>query len=397
MNLKLHILLIIAGLWGLTLCGCITGKTTPTDSSKLPENQPGLIDYQLRALELENSNELQLALLNWRIAEALLYERISDLTDRIGNNAEKHFQKGVTFFNKGEPEQARKEFLKTLRYDSNHQEALQFIKGWLISPRSIEYIVKNGDTFRDIAGHVYKNKQYEFIVRYFSGHKKDSELKKGDIISLPILEADFTRQFFNFKKAIAYARKLYIDKDYENLIPAAQNILKHIPDSEEAQYMINSSYYGLGEYYFSAGRFSESVDMLNKVDPRFRDVTKIINRINRAKKKQLEVITENNNSEYYKLGRRLFNQGDYIKALHTFRKVSPDYADVNDLILSLKKLIKQKAELHYREGVKYFVTEDLNRAIDEWNKALELDPENKKCIRDIENARMLLDKIKKLK
>ncbi len=51
---------------------------------------------------------------------------------------------------------------------------------------------------------------------------------------------------------------------------------------------------------------------------------------------------------------------------------------------------KKAAEDHYRKGLNYFLAEDLQGAIREWEETLRLDPEHTKAKRDIEKARSLL-------
>jgi tetratricopeptide (TPR) repeat protein len=54
---------------------------------------------------------------------------------------------------------------------------------------------------------------------------------------------------------------------------------------------------------------------------------------------------------------------------------------------------KAAAESHYQNGVRYFLAEQLQDAIKEWEKALRLDPEHPHAKRDIEKARRLLDRL----
>jgi hypothetical protein len=56
--------------------------------------------------------------------------------------------------------------------------------------------------------------------------------------------------------------------------------------------------------------------------------------------------------------------------------------------------MKSQAEAHYRNGVKHFINEDLELAIEDWKHALELNPDHPKARQDIENAERLLEKLK---
>jgi len=53
---------------------------------------------------------------------------------------------------------------------------------------------------------------------------------------------------------------------------------------------------------------------------------------------------------------------------------------------------KAGAEDHYRKGVSFFLAEDMQRAIKEWEETLSLDPEHPNARRNIDKARNLLKK-----
>ncbi|MEN6320441.1 MAG: hypothetical protein ABFD82_17020 [Syntrophaceae bacterium] len=53
---------------------------------------------------------------------------------------------------------------------------------------------------------------------------------------------------------------------------------------------------------------------------------------------------------------------------------------------------KAGAEDHYRKGVSFFLAEDMQRAIKEWEETLSIDPEHPNARRNIEKARNLLKK-----
>jgi cytochrome c-type biogenesis protein CcmH/NrfG len=49
--------------------------------------------------------------------------------------------------------------------------------------------------------------------------------------------------------------------------------------------------------------------------------------------------------------------------------------------------------MHYRNGVKHFINEDLKAAVDEWEKALDCNPDHAKARENIANARRIMKKI----
>ena len=58
-----------------------------------------------------------------------------------------------------------------------------------------------------------------------------------------------------------------------------------------------------------------------------------------------------------------------------------------------KSIDKRQAELHYRQGLKYFLQENLAQAISEWETTLKYNPDHNLAVRDLANARMLLENL----
>ncbi len=388
MKTKFFIILLV-----LIISGCISTKK---DQVWNLDNTPSMHPYQVKALKYEKNDDLQLALANWRIAEKLLFDKINSITANIENNAEMHFQKGVTLYNAGINEQAKKEFLRALRYDRDHEGALVYLKNWYRSSIIITYTVKKGDTFKKIANNVYNNYNNDYIVKYFSELNNNEALKAGAVINLPVLNIELTKLFFNYQKEIEAARKLFHGRDFENLLIAAENILKHNPSNKEALFMINTACYKLGEKFFREGKYQKSIDFFKRVDSDFRNVKNDITEAIAAFSKMKNDATENENYRCYYKGLELYRNKKYIEALKYLDKVESGYETVNDVKLKIQSSMKKESELHYKNGVKYFVNEKLTLAINEWEKALLLNPEKKMIERDIENAMNLLEKIKKI-
>lgn len=357
---------------------------------------PPLILYQLKAMDYERKGDHQQALIHYKIAETLMNERVLSVTAAVGNHAEHHFQKGRGLLHEHQNDAAAEAFLRTLIYDGRRIDALELLKTARDPRRTLSYTVKPGDTFASIAGEVYKNANLSAMVTFFSGYDRDDDLTPGQVLTLPSAELNFTRRFFNFSRDIALARKRFKQKDFEQVLPLAENILRHRPGNKEALFLINSSCDGLAERLIRERRYPEAIAMLRKIDPRFRNVKKRIQEIESLQMSLSAADTENKNADHYRRGRDLFKQGRYIEALGAFETVDPVYADVQDRIAEIRALVKQQSEIHYRNGVKCFLNENLEEAIAEWKQALALDPENVQVRKDMDNALELLRKINEL-
>ena len=96
-------------------------------------------------------------------------------------------------------------------------------------------------------------------------------------------------------------------------------------------------------------------------------------------------------------GRDLLIQKKYDEALRVLDKADPAEVCVEKTKIAVKNTIKQQAEAHYIQGVKHFLNEELQPAIEEWEKTLKLNPKHDKAKKNIKNAKSLLEKLKKVK
>ena len=110
-----------------------------------------------------------------------------------------------------------------------------------------------------------------------------------------------------------------------------------------------------------------------------------------------EQATRLKDASYYAMGEALMRQGKYRESLEVLNNVAPEYKDVQQVIASVKRAMEEEAEEHYRRGVKYFVNEELEKAVKEWEMTLILNPDHKKAEADIERTYNLLEKLKTVK
>lgn len=123
------------------------------------------------------------------------------------------------------------------------------------------------------------------------------------------------------------------------------------------------------------------------------EITKIIRILDPKNNKALLL----ENEACYMAGKTLYLEHRYADSLKMFGNIKDDYKDVKMIIASIKTKMKNEADVHYKKGVKYFINEELQKAIAEWEKTLVLNPNHPKAIKDIENAKHLLMELEKLK
>jgi tetratricopeptide (TPR) repeat protein len=345
--------------------GCASAPPKPSEPTSPPVPVVGkaptsqlLESNRRKAMEYEQQGEFKKALHRWQIVASCIPEdgegakRVIELQSQLRRSAEEHYGKGLSYYQKNLIREARKEFLLTLYYHPDHKEALNYLKNKLFGEEYQSYEVKKGDTLKDIALKNYNDPQKDFLIAYFNDLGKDGKLAPKMILKIPVLESSLPKSHIDkkelpmdekgmtvdTKEILNKARVAYRAKEYREVTSISQKVLEYDPADKEAKELLNESYYQLGKSLSLRKRYEEALTMLNQVEPGYKDVRETIG----AMKKQL-------------------------------------------------------AEVHYLDGVKYFTEEELEKAIQEWDKTLLLDPHHPKARRDIENARNLLKKLKEFK
>ena len=299
---------------------------------------------QLRAKEYEKGGEIYGALLCWQVLSILnpenqnYAEKFQQLKNESQLSATLHFEMGKRDYNNKLYETARREFLIALRYNPDHSEALDYLKNKMTPAMRSSYRVKMGDTLVSIAENVYQDPNKYYLIAVYNQLDVKQALIVGTNLKLPALEPDLASPLADIPMELKNARKLFLNQAYEKVLQRTALILNIDPSNTEAAELKNAALYQQASLLRQQRRYFEALEILKKLDPRYKGVQK-------------------------------------------------DIAEI-------KALLKQQAEESYRIGVNYFVNEEIDKAIEAWKKTLILDPQHPKAGQDIEKARRLLKKLK---
>lgn len=355
--------------------GCVTPSAKPSsgesEASKpsareevVKEQIPNVSPekYRDKAVEYEKNGELLKALQLWEALSSVnqgsrdLREKITALNTQIHDLADKHFKKGLSYYQENSINAARKEFLLALGYNPGHEEALDYVKNRLGGDDYMLYEVKAGDTLYSIAKRIYNDHTRDVIISRFNDLDKDGKLTAGAVIKLPVIEPLLTKQAADTEDIVQYP------EDSQGKAPA--NI-------EELLHKANA--------LFKAKKYQETAATAEKVLEHDHK--------NKAARELL-------NASYYNLGKIMSGYKNYAEAIKFFNRVDPKYKGLSEAKTAAEKKL---AEVHYLAGVKHFINEELARAIKEWEITLTLNPKHVKARKDIDNARGLLQKLQQIR
>lgn len=349
---------------------------------------------QVQALKDESGARYLMALKYWKDSRQTIDNKISSLAGHLKKTSEEHARKGVSYYEERRGGEAAWEFFEALRYDSSNKEALEYLKKRYRADRFVLYIVKEGDTFEHIAENVYGNFTEAFVVTHFSDATKKEAIVAGAVLKLPLLDSFYSQALLDYKRDIAIARKLFNEQQYKKLLPLAEKILKRHPEDQEASYLVNTALVRMANKLRKQGKYEEAIGYLARVNPSFKDVKKEINEIRKLENEKLAKEKQLANTQLFNRGQDLYAQGRYLEAFKVYQKIDPDFENLGEAITDVTKKLEMQADIHYKEGVKYFIADNLTDAIVEWEKTLQLSPGHRRAINYITKARRLLEKFK---
>ncbi|MGD9016347.1 MAG: tetratricopeptide repeat protein [Desulfobacterales bacterium] len=346
---------------GLLWTGCANLQSAP--ASAWHADPEILTEYRENAAAFESEGDLEAALLTWRIIGSLDPEdpdfsaSIDRLKNQIVLQSERHYKQGVLAFESGDSAAALRQFLTALRINSEHAQALSYLYRIAEEPRYDDHVVGSTETLKSMAQRYYGDGKKAVLIARFNDLDPSVQPTPGSLLRIPRLElptpetpprAPKPRRIPTppkppKKTAIAddleNARRLFESGSYEAAAEAAGQLLESSPEDTDAAWIYNASL------------FEEA--------------------------------------------KRLRFQKRYPEAMSLFKKVDARWPGLKSSMDSLETVMNGMAEEFYRLGVKYFIDEELELAIQEWEKVLAYNPDHSKAASSIKEAKELLRALKK--
>jgi tetratricopeptide (TPR) repeat protein len=382
---SLFFVLFLCGL-SLALGGCLKQElyTPSTPVQRLNAAYIEKAEALAQSGDLRKARSyLQLAVeMNPNDQEALRKKR--ELDSRIEALTKKETAQAEASLAEGRREGALKHYLRVLALAPENQQAIAFLRSYNENMQSI-HVVKPGETLADVAEKKYGDPGAAAVVAGFNRLKAGASLAEGTMLTLPSLD-DLKRQApgddvvpATVLPEVAQEGATADGGEGEESLTASidpkagEDSGMHDPAAAIArpvdELLNEAEACLLQKHYGTALANVEKVLKKYKDDPRALDMR---------------------NASYYALGKEYYEKDLYQEAFEAFSEADSNYRDVSEKVEELRHSL---SEQHYTQGVKFFVEEQLELALEEWNKALQYDPEHPQAAKDIDKVKQLQEKL----
>lgn len=385
-----------------------------------------------RARDLEARGELRMALDHWRLVQRISNNQadadheIKRLEENIAEAVQSHYQNGLAALHQNKMTVARNHFLAALRLDPTDQPALKQIKVRFSPFPLAVYLTLPGDRPASVAQKVFGDEKKGFLVAWFNNLPEDEALTPGTVLILPKLkkappEKIQNKQAFDrlteasarlaeedFTSALALANQadtsdpkvktlIYSIQVHQatkqiqsGLLEDARESIVTVPDGFEGKETVSAKLntaleqrqvsldLAKAQNKFDQGQFEQCIDQVEALLKKTPDNGEASDLATEAR---------------YRLALSHVEHQRYLDARAVLDNTDKNHAASAALRAKVHSRLVRLAQMHYRNGVKHFINEDLRSAITEWEKALACNPDLTKARENIENARRLRKKI----
>lgn len=308
------------------------------------------------------------------------------LKKQLESSAEANYQKGLALRKEGKYSLARAAFLKALRQQPNHAEALKMLlqhKRFEIK-RHILHQVKSGDTLARLAAFYYGDYQKFPIIAEYNRISDAARIKVGELIKIPEIKGSPFLDTAN--DVIAEFEPLpYFDPSDLQEYPIDSEPEKEpgrIETAKVSEQEQVSLYLELGANLFQEEKLQDALEEFKKV---------------------LKVQPENSTAVDYlcrlhlQLADEHLEQSEFLAARDEYRKALKYDDSCRDCLNGIHNSENLYKDFHYKKGIQHFNNEQLLAAIEEWELVRDLDPNYKRINDLIQKAQTILKNIEAIR
>ncbi|MBN1897687.1 MAG: VCBS repeat-containing protein [Spirochaetes bacterium] len=265
----------------------------------------------------------------------------------------------------------------------------------------------------------YINAKYSSAINYFKkvlntvpSHKITLEYKKRADKKIEEQKLEHEAEKF-YEKAMEHYNKGELKEAFDNIKKARDKNESNLKYHQRFT-VISNDYFAQSnkEFYdknlakakslMESGDYTQAVSVLEQINEKYPKDEVVQELIKQCEEKIAKMGKEHKKrmkEKYLSEGDRYYNKFEYTSALKSYEaalKYSPGDQEITKKITETKKKIEQKenrqldpeaVKKHFQQGLKYYSLGQYQKAIFEWEKVLEMDPQHKMAKLNIEKAK----------
>jgi tetratricopeptide (TPR) repeat protein len=309
-------------------------------------------------------------------------EKANRLKGELRKLADQHYQAGLRYHRKGQYRAARREFLMTVGLWPDHEEAVRILSGGkrVRAKRYVVHTIKQGESLSQLAKMYYGDyKKFPMIANY-NGLPDATVVRLGQKIKVPEIEGV---PFFVASQSVSVEKveEYPVDDGFEEKAKeqleegeSLERVEESLEEPAEEPVDVAAMYRDHGIGLFNKGEYQEAIVEFRKVVNVYSDDAIAIDYLSKS---------------HFQLAMVSFAKRDYLSARRGFEESLRYKSDCKKCHEYIEKSEAEYKELHYAKGLSYFRDERLAEALNEWELVQAVDP-------DYEDVEENIIKVKKL-
>lgn len=304
----------------------------------------------------------------------------------------------------GTPEKARPTLERLLVVDPGNAVGKNLLQQLSADPietlgkESFQYKTQSGDTLSRIAKRFLGDPYKFYILARYNDIQVPGHLEAGQSIKVPGkrparsaaepgVAAQAEPDTSDLK--LLEAKKLYASNRFQDAINMLEASFREDGASAELRDFLITVYVDYSATLANAGQLADAKSLINKALAAYPD--------NRRLKTQADVLARQVNVEQtYQAGLAAIKTAAWGKAHDSFVTVLASKPDHQGAKVKLQEIRPQVIEYYHRNATKAYRKQNMDEAISNWDKVLELDPQNSLAKSNRARAVELKERLNKL-
>lgn len=191
-------------------------------------------------------------------------------------------------------------------------------------------------------------------------------------------------------------------RDYDGARAAYERALAMDPSSPAVQFRLDSLGMSLKEDLNATLARADTHLSKGRQAQAERDYENVLRRDpgNARAREGLSTIRRLQNQQLFESGKAAYEERRYDQALPIFETVlqqDPRHSEAKRYLAMTREALKPVVETHFRNGLQHYLTEEYKEALDDWKKALRIDPENEAILGYAQRAEEKIRALEELK